>query len=67
MAMEQVDFDVIVGEIVERLEIRYPTKPKEAVRSAVESAYAHFARARVRDFLPVLIEREAKARLERPI
>ncbi|WP_270352827.1 three-helix bundle dimerization domain-containing protein [Microbacterium testaceum] len=57
----------VIDEIVERLETRFPNQSPSAIRSAVEEARVHFARARVKDFVPLFIEREAKARLERPI
>ena len=57
----------VIDEIVERLETRFPNRSSGAVRSAVEEARAHFSQARVKDFVPLFIEREAKARLERPV
>lgn len=57
----------VIDEIVERLESRFPHQSSGAIRSAVEEARLHFARARVKDFVPLFIEREAKARLERPV
>ncbi|AUG29809.1 hypothetical protein JVX92_02135 [Microbacterium hominis] len=67
MSTQPADPEAVIQEIVERLEVRFPNAPASAVRAAVEEARDHFSRARVKDFLPVLIEREAKARLERPL
>lgn len=61
------DHESYVEEIVERLEERFPRRPAGEVRQAVSEAVRRFERARVKDFIPVLVEREAKARLERPL
>lgn len=67
MTRELIDEDAAAAEIVERLSARYPNAPAADVVAAVTEARQHFERAKVRDFVPVLVEREAKARLERPI
>ena len=51
-------------EIVERLQQRFPDAPRETVVNAVEQARTALADVKVRDFVPVLIEKEAKARLK---
>jgi hypothetical protein len=56
-----------IEEIIERLSDRYPKATPEQVQHAVADAQRHFNRAAVRDFVPILIEREARARLERPL
>ncbi|MBT9605462.1 three-helix bundle dimerization domain-containing protein [Microbacterium sp.] len=67
MINDQPNEDLVIAEIVERLKTRFPDSPASAIREAVDQAQQHFARARVKDFVPLFIEREAKARLERPI
>lgn len=67
MESSSADPDAAISEIIERLESRYPTIDPHDVRTAVEAARQHFARARVKDFVPLFIERDARARLERPI
>ena len=59
--------EAYVDEIVERLEGRFPRRSETEIRAAVLEAVGRFSRARVKDFLPVIVEREAKARLERPL
>lgn len=59
-----VDEEKAVGEIVERLHERFPDASLEAVHEAVGKARASFDTAKVRDFVPVLIEKEAKAWLK---
>lgn len=58
------DEDHAVAEIVGRLQERFPEKPAAEISAAVEKARAGFDSAKVRDFVPVLIEKEAKAHLK---
>ena len=67
MSNDQPAEDAVISEIVERLETRFSHRSANAIRSAVAEAQEHFSRARVKDFVPLFIEREAKARLERPL
>jgi hypothetical protein len=53
-----------IDEIVHRLQERFPDTARETVVDTVEQARASFAAAKVRDFVPVLIEKEAKSRLK---
>lgn len=66
MTTEPGDIDAAIAEITERLEERYPHHHIETIRAAVGDARDHFARAKVKDFVPLFIEREARARLEHP-
>lgn len=59
-----VDESKAISEIVQRLRERFPEATPEAVADAVEYARTTFSDAKVRDFVPVLIEKEAKARLK---
>ncbi len=59
-----VDESKAISEIVERLRERFPEASPESVAAAVEYARTTFSEAKVRDFVPVLIEKEAKARLK---
>ncbi|RZL76446.1 MAG: hypothetical protein EOP32_29000 [Rhodococcus sp. (in: high G+C Gram-positive bacteria)] len=52
-----------ISQVTERLLNRFPTASREAVEIAVEGAVAHFAGTRIRDFIPLLVERTATARL----
>jgi len=51
--------------LVERLRRRYPTIPVEMIRREVERLHHQYDDARVRDFLAVLVEREARQVLGR--
>ncbi|MFD9668421.1 three-helix bundle dimerization domain-containing protein [Rhodococcus sp. NPDC059968] len=52
-----------VSQVTTRLLTKFPTASREVVESAVEEAVAHFQSGRIRDFVPLLIERTATAKL----
>lgn len=64
MTREIVDEDAAIDQVVERLAVRFPSVDAETIETIVRDAYAAFANAHVRDFVPVLVERDAKARLQ---
>jgi hypothetical protein len=45
--------------MIVRLESRFPDLPSGMVRAVVDTACREFDGARIRDFVPVLVEREA--------
>jgi hypothetical protein len=49
-----------VAEVVQRLRERYPTLPADRVEGAVRQAHRELDSARVRDFVPVLVEKRAR-------
>ena len=53
-----------IAEIVERLSARFPGYPTATIRDVVTHSYGEFADARVRDFVEVLVEKQAKKRLK---
>jgi hypothetical protein len=53
-----------VADVIDRLVARFPDLPKERISDAVAAASARLAGAKVRDFVPVLVEREARGQLE---
>jgi len=67
MTRELADEDQALSDVVDRLEERFPSRDRSEIERAVADAHSHFERAKVRDFVPVLVEREARARLEHPI
>lgn len=54
-----------IGKVVERLAERFPTVPRPSIEEAVRAEHGALDGGRVRDFVPVLVERAAKARLSR--
>jgi len=61
---KSIDEEKALAEIVERLQERFPEASREDVLAAVDYGRTAFKSAKVRDFVPVLIEKEAKARLK---
>ena len=59
-----VDSEVrALDQVRDRLEKQYPATSPENVRLAISVAYESLRDARIREFIPVLVEREAKDKL----
>ena len=54
-----MDEHALLAEVVERVAGRYPTLPPGIVNDVVHDVYAKFDGAPVREFVPLLVEREA--------
>lgn len=67
MTREIPNEEAAIAEVVERLSERFPDAPVSQIDAAVQGAYSHFEGAKVRDFIPVLTEREARANLEQQL
>ena len=55
---------VLIGDVEQRLAKKYQTLPHDHVAAVVQHAYAKFRSSRVRDFIPLLVERRANEELE---
>lgn len=55
----------MVEEVERRLADSYADIPAERINSIVQSAYAQFEHSRIRDFVPLFVERRARAELAR--
>jgi hypothetical protein len=55
---------VIIGDVERRLAKKYAALPHDHVAAVVQHAYARFQSSRVRDFIPLLVERRADEELE---
>lgn len=55
----------LVHDVTTRVRSRFPQLPQEVIDAEVAGAVEGFADARVRDLLPILVERETVARLKR--
>ncbi len=53
-----------ISEIVERLRVRFPDVPTSTIHEVVTESYDELKDARVRDFVEVLVEKQAKKRLK---
>ena len=51
--------------IVGRLRRRFPDVHADEIRRLVHAAYSGFERSRIRDFIPILVERAARDELEK--
>jgi len=54
----------VIEQLVERLSNRYPAISQATVASVVLETHARFDGRPVRDFIPLLVERNAKSQLE---
>lgn len=55
---------VIIGDVERRLAKKYAGLPEDRIAAVVGDAYARFHSSRVRDFIPLLVERRAGEELE---
>jgi hypothetical protein len=54
----------LISEVERRLAEKYTALPADHISAVVRHAYAQFRSSRVRDFLPLLVERRADEELE---
>jgi hypothetical protein len=64
MTHEPRTADQAITEIVGRLSTRFPSYPTLTIREIVSHAYEQFNDALVRDFVEVLVEKQAKQQLK---
>ena len=64
MTHESPDTDVTISDIVERLAVHFPDYPTPAIREIVTQTYTEFDGVRVRDFVEVLVEKQARKHLK---
>jgi hypothetical protein len=60
--MVTMDEDQAIAHVQDRLIERYPDVGSDVVRDAVQDVHNHFD-GRVRNYVPILVEREAASRL----
>ncbi|MDA2889830.1 three-helix bundle dimerization domain-containing protein (plasmid) [Mycobacterium sp. smrl_JER01] len=61
--MPEIDERVMVEEVERRLADRHTDVPVERINAIVQGAYAQFEHSRIRDFVPLFVERRAHAQL----
>lgn len=64
MADKGIDEDIAFREIADRMAQKYPGFPPERIAVIVDEVRAEMGAAKVRDFVPVLAEREVKSRIK---
>jgi hypothetical protein len=57
------DESAAVAELVEKLRAAFPQADPQSVAALVHSVYARYDGARIRDFIPLLVERSARETL----
>lgn len=61
--MSGMSEQALVAAVQQRLAAKYSWLPLEQVAAAVQSAHTQFVESTVREFVPLLVERRAKAEL----
>lgn len=62
-AMSGMSKQALVAAVQQRLMAKYSWLPPEQVAVVVQSAHAQFTESTVREFVPLLVERRARAQL----
>ncbi len=52
-----------LGEVVERLAVQYPSLSAATIAEVVQELHGRFNGARIREFVPLLVERHARTAL----
>ena len=63
--MDQAEEDRLIGLLIERLGESFPDVPRHVLRQTVDEARGQFRQAPIRDFVPLFVERQSKAKLAR--
>ena len=63
--MAEISEDMKIAEVERRLASSYAQFPAAEVSTIVENAHQKFAQSPIRDFVPLFVERNARARLDR--
>lgn len=61
--MDTAEEKRLVLQVVERLTARHSEVPQETIIAAVSDAHARFEGSRIRDFVPLFVERRVKQML----
>ncbi len=56
--MNQTEESRALDQLADRLRARFPDAPRESVKNLVEQAHRQYDGRPVRDYVPVLVERE---------
>ena len=65
LGVAEISEDVMIAEVERRLASRYAQFPLNEVSTIVQSAREKFAQSPIRDFVPLFVERNASARLDK--
>jgi hypothetical protein len=62
----EISEELMIADVERRLTSKYGHLPPEQISAAVERARARFEQSPIRDFVPLLVERHARAELTKP-
>ncbi|MFV8164060.1 three-helix bundle dimerization domain-containing protein [Mycobacterium sp. 134] len=65
--MVRISEEIMIAELLIRLGAAYPDTTDEDITGCVRRAQEHFQSSPIREFVPLLVERRARAELARPI
>lgn len=63
--MSDLDETQAIDQVIDRLAQRFPSLEREHIADVVEDEHGQLDEGRVRDFVPVLVEKAAKRRLKK--
>lgn len=61
--MADLSEQVALERLEERLSTAYADLPRDRISSTIQTAHARFEQSRIRDFVPLLVERRAQSEL----
>ena len=67
MGMSSSPSDAAAGKLVDRLAIRFPRATREHIVTTVAEEYESFSDSRIRTYIPNLVERAARSRLQHEV
>lgn len=57
--------DRLIGQVADRLRARFPQVPDDTVQETVGTMHHRFDHAKIRDFVPLFVERHTEDKLAR--
>ena len=61
--MAEISEHLLIAEVQRRLTDKYANIATDQISTTIQRAYAQFEQSRIRDFVPLLVERRAGAEL----
>jgi hypothetical protein len=62
----EISEELMIADVERRLTSKYGHLPPDHISAAVQNACARFEQSPIRDFVPLLVERHARAELTKP-
>jgi hypothetical protein len=61
--MAEISEQLLIAEVERRLTSKYAQIPPDQISTVVQNAHARFEQSPIRDFVPLIVERHARAEL----